>query len=165
VAVREGLRPFLEGTPRAPVAETSSPGVALVCPAFAAFPEAPASQLARRLAEQLPGARVLTLDPHPRPVELTPRLSRLGGVEVRAFTPDEPLPRDASRELPASSSLQSALRGERAPTVFLPADSLLARESLPHLHGRTWGIDPNRPEPALSALLQSLLPSGATHAT
>lgn len=164
-AVREGLRPFLEGTPRAPAAEADSKGVALVCPAFAAFPEAPESQLTRRLAEQLPGARVLTLDPHPLPGELAPRTLRQGGLEVRAFTPDEPLPREASRELPASSSLQSALREERAPTVFLPADSLIARETRPHLDIRTWGIDPSQPEPTVSALIQALRPTGAPHAS
>nr|WP_239014048.1 glycosyltransferase [Archangium violaceum] len=187
-AVREALLPFLEGTPRAPAARSEASGVNLVCPGFVAFPEAPGSQLARRLAEQLPGARLLTLDPQPRPVELAPRSMRAGGLEVSAFTPDEPLPRDATRELPGSSSLQTALRTSRAPTVFLPADSLLARDTLPHLSIEAWGVrdashpaftpglaerlgqrlltfEPGRMEPTVSALVQALRATGAHRAS
>ncbi|HEX5747923.1 MAG TPA: glycosyltransferase [Archangium sp.] len=187
-AVREGLQPFLEGTLRAPATGSGASGVNLVCPGFVAAPEAPASELARRLVEQLPGARLLTLDPQPRPVELAPRSLRVGGLEVRAFTPDEPLPRDASRELPGSSSLETALRASRVPTVFLPADSLLARDTLPHLSAEAWGVrdtsrplsapdvgerlgqrlltfDPSRPEPTVSALVQALRATGALRAS
>jgi hypothetical protein len=187
VAVREGLQPFLEGTVRVPAAGNGSTGVSLVCPGFVAFPEAPESRLARRLAEQLPGSRVLTLDAHPRPMELAPRSRHLGALEVRAFTPDEPLPRDTTRELPGSSSLRSALRTSRAPAVFLPADSLVARDTLPHLSTEAWGIhdttrpaspplvaerlgqrllpfDFNQPEPTVSALVQALRATGATRA-
>ncbi|HYO74707.1 MAG TPA: glycosyltransferase [Archangium sp.] len=187
-AVREGLQPFLEGSLRAPAAGNEAPGVNLVCPGFVAAPEAPASVLARRLVEQLPGARLWALDPQPRPVELTPRSMHVGGLEVRAFTPDEPLSRDAARELPGSSSLQTALRTSRVPTVFLPADSLLARDTLPHLSAEAWGVrdttrplsapdvgerlgqrlltfDPNRPEPTVSALVQALRATGALRAS
>lgn len=187
-AVREGLQPFLEGSLRAPVAGNEDPGVNLVCPGLAAFPDAPGSQLARRLTERLPGTRLLTLDPQPRPVEQAPRPMRVGGLEVRAFTPDEPLPRDASRELPGSSSLQTALRTSRAPAVFLPADSCLARDTLPHLSTRAWGVrdtsrpalspdiaerlgqrlltfDPSRPEPTVSALVQALRATGVLRAS
>jgi hypothetical protein len=187
-AVREGLQPFLEGTTRAPASAPEAPAVHLVCPGFAAFPQAPASQLARRLAEQLPGARLLTLDPQPRPEELAPRSSRVEGLEVRAFTPDEPLSRDEAQELPGSSSLQTALRTSHGPTVFLPADSLLARDTLPHLSSAAWGVrttsrsasapdvaerlgqrlltfDPARPEPTVSALVQALRATGALRAS
>jgi hypothetical protein len=121
-------------------------------------------------------------------VELAPRSMRAGGLEVRAFTPDEPLPRDAARELPGASSLQTALRTSRAPTVFLPADSLLARDTLPHLCLEAWGVrdtsrpttspevgehlgqrlltfDPVRPEPTVSALVQALRATGALRAS
>ncbi|AKJ02723.1 Glycosyltransferase [Archangium gephyra] len=187
-AVREGLQPFLEGSLRAPSAGSEPSGVNLVCPGFAASPEAPGSQLARRLMEQLPGSRLLTLNPQPRPMELAPRSLRVGGLEVRAFTPDEPLPRDAAREFPGSSSLQTALRTSRVPTVFLPADSLLARDTLPHLSAEAWGVrdtsrplsapdvgerlgqrlltfDPRQPEPTVSALVQALRATGALRAS
>ncbi|HSP81196.1 MAG TPA: glycosyltransferase [Myxococcaceae bacterium] len=184
--VREGLQPFLTGRLPGPSGHADAPGVSLVCPSFAAFPEAPESQLARRLAHVLPGARILTLETAPRPVELAPRLRRVDGLEVCAYTPDEPLPRDAAAELPGSSSLERALRVSRAPAVFLPADTCIARAILPHLHARAWGVrdtsrsssaaeeqqpgqrllpfSPAQPEPTVAALLQSLQSSGALRA-
>lgn len=184
--VREGLQPFLDGAP-GPGSPRTVAGVALVCPGFAAFPEAPASRLARELAPRLPGARVLTLDPHPRPEGLAPRVSRVGDVEVHAFTPDEPLPREASHALPGSSSLATALGASSAPAVFLPADSFLAQQVVPSLGARAWGVhdkagpavqpgitvslmsrllsfDSREPD-SLSPLVQSLRPLGASRAS
>ncbi len=139
-AVREGLEPFLTGALSSPRGPTGETGPALVCPTFARFPEAPESRLARQLAQRLPGARILTLDPNPRPAELAPRHLRDGSLEVRAFTPDEPLPRDAAGVLPGSSSLETALRASRGPAVFLPAGSRVARNALPHLRAEAWGV-------------------------
>ena len=182
-AVREGLRPFLEGQPtRTPPAHEAS--VSLVCPGFAAFPKAPESQLAGRLARRFPGARLLTLDPTARPVELAPRLLHTEGFEVHAFTPDEPLPRDGAASLPGSSSLEAAVRTSRAPVVFLPVDAHIARATLPHLRTEAWGLrgpastdageqlgqrllpfDSTRLEPTESALVQALRAAGVPHAS
>jgi len=186
-AVREGLQPFLAGSSRA-VERRERPATALlVCPGFTASPHAPESRLARRLAEELPGARVLTLDPNARPVECAPRALSLEGLDVRAFTPDEPLPRDAARELPGSSALETALLASQAPVVFLPADSRVARETLPRLSIESWGLrdatrpasadvaerlgprlftfDPDRLEATVSSLTQALRAIGAPRAT
>ena len=182
-AVREALHPFLEGTLRAPVRLDGPPGVDLVCPGFAASPDAPLSQLARQLARQLPGARVLTLDPRPTPAELAPRMRLDEGVAVHAFTPDEPLSREGAHALTGSSSLGTALRASRAPVVFLSADTLIARDALPHLGDRAWGVrdgaasdgagalgarllslDAQRPDTLLAALVQALRSPGASRA-
>ena len=186
--IREALLPFLTGTLPPAGGPAEEPAPSLVCPGFIAFPEAPESQLARRLAQRLPGARILALDPNPRPEALAPRRTRQEGVEVRAFTPDEPLPRDAARELPGSSSLETALRVSRAPAVFLPADTLVARTTLPHLLTTAWGVrdatrpaspsgagehlgrrmltfHPSEPDATVSALVQALQSSGAARAS
>ncbi|EPX55177.1 Glycosyltransferase [Cystobacter fuscus DSM 2262] len=168
-AIRERLQPFLEGAPHAARSREQAPTVSLVCPGFVAHPDALESRLARRLARELPGARVLALDPNPQPVELAPRALSVEGLDVRAFTPDEPLPRDAARELPGSSALETALLSSRAPVVFLPEDSLVARETRARLSVASWGvratIDPEQLEPTLSALIQALRATGALRAT
>jgi hypothetical protein len=189
VAVREALEPFLKGpsSTSASCAEESA-GVTLVCPGLAAFPDAPDSRLALRLAQRLSPRRLLTLDPSPLPTQRAPRTQRVGGQEVLAFSPDEPLPREPSRPLPGSSSLEMALRTSRAPLLFLPADSLLARDTLPFVSSRSWGasdvkgaapasevtsllgsrllsVDFHQPEPAVSALIQALRPLGASRAS
>ncbi|WP_395848444.1 glycosyltransferase [Cystobacter fuscus] len=193
LAVREALQPFVSG----PSSSPSSPpgpsvdepaGVTLVCPGLAAFPEAPGSRLALRLAQRLSSRRLLTLDPSPRPTQRAPRTQRVGDQEVLAFSPDEPLSREPARPLPSSSSLEMALRTSRAPLLFLPADSLLARDTLPFVSSRAWGVrdvkgaapapevtshlgsrllsvDFHQPEPAVSALIQALRPTGASRAS
>ncbi|MET0404675.1 MAG: glycosyltransferase [Cystobacter sp.] len=188
-AVRTALQPFLEGPPSTSGTSAGSPAaVDLVCPGLAAHPEAPASRLARQLAQRLGSCRLMTLDPASRPTQLAPRTSRLGAHEVWTFTPDEPLPREATSEQPGSSSLETALRASRAPLLFLPADSRLALDTLPHVAARAWGVrdtkaegsasdvasrlgarlipfDPHQPEPTVSALIQALKASGAARAS
>jgi len=187
-AVRDALQPFLAGTPDTPEPVRDAASVDLVCPGLLAFPEAPVSRLALRLARRLPGCRVLTLDPTALPERRAPREAALEGQRVHAFSPDEPLSREPSRELPGSSSLTMALRTSRAPAVFLPVDGLLARDTLPYLAPRAWGLrDTGRPhpaaegapslgsrlfsvdfhhaEPAENALVQALRPSGASRAS
>mgnify|MGYP002648203272 CR=1 FL=1 len=138
--VREGLRPFLEGVAVRAPPEPAPRGVALVCPGLLAFPEAPESRLALALARRLPEAHLLTLDPSPLPAQLAPRALRHEGLDVRAFTPDEPLPVEATRELPGSSALWTALRASHAPRVFLPAGARIARDVLPHPGADAWGV-------------------------
>ncbi|WP_434380184.1 glycosyltransferase [Melittangium boletus] len=189
-AVREALQPFLTGTPATPDASASGAtgDVDLVCPGLAAFPEAPMSRIARQLAERLPQSRLLTLDPNPLPSQRAPRQVELAGQRAWAFSPDEPLGRDATREPPGSSSLTLALRTSRAPAVFLPVDTLPAREALPHLAPRAWGVrdaglgvpndegtarlgsrlfavDVHHPAPTVKALAQALRALGVSHAS
>jgi hypothetical protein len=188
-AIREALQPFLAG-PSSPPGSSAGDlaGVTLVCPGLAAFPEAPASRLALQLAERLSPHRLLTLDPSPRPTQRAPRTQRVGGQEVLAFSPDEPLSREPSWPLPGSSSLELALRTSRSPLLFLPADARLARDTLPFVSSRAWGVrdvkeaapapevtshlgsrllsvDFHQPEPAVSALIQALRPLGASRAS
>ncbi|WP_245814392.1 glycosyltransferase [Cystobacter ferrugineus] len=188
-AVREALEPFLVGPSSTPTpSDEESARVTLVCPGLAAFPDAPDSRLALRLAERLSPCRLLTLDPSPLPTQRAPRTQRVGGQEVLAFSPDEPLSREPARQLPGSSSLEMALRTSHAPLLFLPSDSLLARDTLPHVSSRAWGVrdvkaaapppgvmshlgsrllsvDFHQPEPAVSALIQALRPLGASRAS
>jgi hypothetical protein len=81
-----------------------------------------------------------------------------------------------------------ALRTSRTPLLFLPADSLLAHDTLPFVSSRAWGVrdvkgtaptpevtshlgsrllsvDFHQPEPAVSALIQALRPPGASRAS
>ncbi|WP_232537844.1 glycosyltransferase [Cystobacter fuscus] len=187
--IREALQPFLTSPASTPTPSAEDPaGVTLVCPGLAAFPEAPDSRLALRLAQRLSPHRLLTLDPSARPTQRAPRTQRVGSQQVLAFSPDEPLSRDPARPLPSSSSLEMALRTSRAPLLFLPANSLLARDSLPFVSRRAWGVrdvkgaapapevtshlgsrlisvDIHQPEPAVSALIQALRPPGASRAS
>ncbi|WP_245919300.1 glycosyltransferase family 4 protein [Melittangium boletus] len=155
-AVRDSLQPFLAGTPRPPEVRARAGDVNLVCPGFAAFPDAPASRLARRLAERLPSCRLLTLDPSPLPEQRAPRALIIGGQRVHAFSPDEPLCRDPDGELPGSSSLEMALRTSRGPAVFLPADSWITRDTLPHLASRAWGLRDTRQDSTASEVATHL---------
>jgi glycosyltransferase involved in cell wall biosynthesis len=139
-AVREALRPLLEGTLSRPTSSTSSPVVELVCPGFSVAPEAPVSRLARRLLERLPGARVLSLHAGAPLTSLSPAVEPLGAGEVWRFSPDLPLPRAPSGELPGASSLESTVCASRAPAVFLGADTQVARDTVPRIGERAWGL-------------------------
>ncbi|MFY0578166.1 glycosyltransferase [Cystobacter fuscus] len=84
-AIREALQPFLAGPTSTPGPRVEEPaGVMLVCPGLAAFPEAPGSRLALRLAERLSSCRLLTLDPSPGPRSVRPGHS---GWEARRCSP------------------------------------------------------------------------------
>jgi glycosyltransferase involved in cell wall biosynthesis len=149
--VREGLRPLLEGGAPRPAPLPHPSGVELVCPDFERRPEAPLSELARRLLTALPEARVLALrgtsEPAPGP---------LGEAGVWRFMPDQPLPRAEGRPLPGSSSLEMAVRRSRGPVVLLGVDSEVARAVLPHVQARAWGVrEAGRPE-TLSAEAERL---------
>jgi glycosyltransferase involved in cell wall biosynthesis len=147
-AVREALRPLLEGTLSRPTPSAASHAVELVCPGFSVAPEAPASRLARRLLERLPGARVLSLHTGAPLTSLSPAVDPLGAGEVWRFSPDLPLPRESSGELPGASSLESALCTSRAPTLFLDADTQVARDTVPRIRERAWGITFSAERPA-----------------
>jgi hypothetical protein len=71
-----------------------------------------------------------------------------GAGEVWRFTPDMPLPREASGELPGSSSLETAVCASGAPTLFLGADTQVARDAVPRLGARAWGIAASSERPA-----------------
>lgn len=135
VQVREGLRPFLEGSKR-PSPAPSPASVEIVCPTLSQWPQAPLSLLGQQLAASLPGARLCTL--HPTPASGPSELKADGNVW--RFMPDQPLPADAAEPLPGSSSLEMALRRSPAPVVFLGADTEVARAALPYVASRAWGI-------------------------
>jgi hypothetical protein len=139
-AVREALRPLLEGTLSRPTSSASRRAVELVCPGFSVAPEAPASRLARQLLQRLPGARVLSLHAGAPLTSLSPTVEPLGAGEVWRFSPDLPLPRASSGELPGASSLESAVCASGAPAVFLGADTQVARDTVPRIGERAWGI-------------------------
>jgi hypothetical protein len=185
--IREELRPLLEGTLSPSTEPRSSARVDLVCPGYASHPRAPASQLARRLAEQIPEARVLALSPTPPLLSVSPRVEQEGSLSVWYFSPDQPLPKDASgdSQLPGSSSLELAVRTSSASAVFLDAGAAAARSALPHVQGRAWATheatapvpeearslgerliayDAGKLETALRRLAESLRGSGVTHA-
>jgi glycosyltransferase involved in cell wall biosynthesis len=184
--IREELRPLLEGTLPPPTEPRSSARVELVCPGYASHPRAPASQLARGLAEQLPEARVLALSPTPL-LSRSPRLEQEGNISVWHFSPDQPLPRDTSghSQFPGSSSLELAVRTSSASAVFLDAGTAVARSVLPHVQARAWATheatapvpeevrslgdrliayDAGRTEATLRRLVESLRSTGVTHA-
>lgn len=180
--VREGLRPLLEGLAPVRPSQGSEAVAEIVCPSLARWPEAPLSQLARRLAAALPGARLLTLRPTPGPGASGPH-EEAGAWH---FTPDQPLPRQESAPLPGSSSLETALRTSRAPVVFLGVDTEVARAALPQVQERAWGVQeagtstggPAKteglgprlltleatPEATVGRLVEALTASGRSHA-
>ncbi len=161
--VRVGLRPLLESSPALDVMSASDPGVRLVCPGFVSHPEAPASRLARGLAEQLPGARVLTLSPATPLPSPGPWRQQEGAATVWHFSPDQPLPSCAGEEspLPGSSSLEMAVRASSAPVVFLDASTEVARHILPHVAGRAWAVQGGTVPEWARALGPRLLPLAA----
>jgi glycosyltransferase involved in cell wall biosynthesis len=138
-AVRDALRPLLEGTLRSP-APSSPFAVELVCPGFSAAPEAPMSRLARALVERLPRARVLSLHTGSLLTSPSPSVDSAGAGEVWRFSPDLPRPRAASGEPPGSSALETAVCTSKAPALFLGADTQVARDAVPRLGARAWGI-------------------------
>lgn len=139
-AVRDALRPLLEGTLPHPTPSTSGHGVELVCPGFSAAPEAPMSRFTRRLAERLPRARVLSLHAGALLTSAAPAVDSAGAGEVWRFSPDLPLPREASGELPGSSALETAVCASEAPALFLGADTRVAWDAVPRLGARAWGV-------------------------
>ncbi|WP_257455760.1 glycosyltransferase [Archangium lipolyticum] len=147
-AVHEALRPLLEGTFTRPAPSTTGHTVELVCPGFSAEPEAPMSQLARRLMERLPRARVLSLQAGALLTATAPAVDLVGGDEVWRFSPDLPLPRGASGELPGSSSLETAVCSSGAPALFLGADTRVARDTVPRIGERAWGVTFSSERPA-----------------
>ena len=138
-AVRDALRPLLEGTLRSP-APSSPFAVELVCPGFSAAPEASMSRLARALVERLRRARVLSLHTGPLLTSPSPAVDSAGAGEVWRFSPDLPRPRAASGEPPGSSALETAVCTSKAPALFLGADTQVARDAVPRLGARAWGI-------------------------
>jgi glycosyltransferase involved in cell wall biosynthesis len=140
MAVREALRPLLEGALEGPAAPPLAPSVELVCPGFAAAPDAPMSRLARQLLERLPRARLLTLHVGLPLTSLAPAVEHGVAGEVWRFSPDLPLPRETSDEPPGSSSLETAVCASGAAVLFLGADTQVARDAVPRLGARAWGI-------------------------
>ncbi|MDY7229545.1 glycosyltransferase family 4 protein [Hyalangium rubrum] len=140
--VREALRPLLEGTPVPYPVANDATGLNLVCPGYLSHPHAPMSLLARKVAEQLPQARVLTLSPNTPLLSKGPRVVSEGDTSVWHFSPDQPLPLDAAEAwpLPGSSSLEMAVRHSTAPTVFLGAGTEVARHALPHVREHAWAV-------------------------
>ncbi|WP_224245788.1 glycosyltransferase [Hyalangium gracile] len=184
--LREGLRPLLEGTLAPPAKPPSSARVELVCPGYASHPRAPASLLARRLAEQLPEARVLTLSATPLR-SVSPRVEQEGGTAVWHFSPDQPLSGapSAGTPLPGSASLELAVRTSSASAVFLDVGTGVARSVLPHVQARAWAVheatasvpaearslgerlipyDAGEVEAAVRRLVEPLRRPGVTHA-
>lgn len=153
-AVAEQVRVAFEGicsgtAPQPAVPMTTT--VDLVCPGFTVRPEEPASRLARRLAEHLPGARVLALRPWGEDTFLAPQDLHVGGVAVTHFTPDQPVDSNAGTALPGSSALETAVRASSAPVVLLGADTVSAQTLLPHVSTRAWGVCEPSCQPALLA--------------
>jgi len=164
--------------------------VELVCPAFVVRPEDPSALLARRLAERLPGARILAL--RPRGEAATGKLDTVSraGVTVATFTPDQPASRDVNSPLPGASSLETAVRASSGPVVLLGMETVCAQTLLPRIAERAWGVatpssqpalpeaarahlgdrlvvnDPAQPDAALRTLLAGLASKGViSHAT
>jgi glycosyltransferase involved in cell wall biosynthesis len=157
--VKEGLRPFLEG--RLDTARTAEAPAAynLLCPALGSRPDSDMARLARRVAEKLGRARLLTLRSGPPSPRTAPEVERSGGLETWRFTPDEPLPREAAGELPPSSSLETAVVASEAVPVLLGVESASARELLSRRPGRLWGVaDATLPAPARAEAQRKLGP-------
>ncbi|MCP3168559.1 glycosyltransferase [Myxococcus qinghaiensis] len=153
--------------------------VELVCPGYTVRPEDAASRLARELAKQLPGARVLALRPRGAEASLEVGPEQVEGVSVWHFTPDQPVGRGPGA-LPGSSSLETATRVSPEPVILLGVDSLSAQALMPHVGARALGtytaehpptvleparrhlgdrlvmLEPSRPEEALMTLLEGL---------
>jgi glycosyltransferase involved in cell wall biosynthesis len=182
--LRDGLRPLLEGPLATPAEPASSSSVDLVCPGYVSHPSAPSSVLARKLAEQLPSARVLALSPATTLPSVSPRVEREADTAVWHFSPDQPL-RASDSVLPGSSSLELAVRTSAASTVFLDAGTVVARSTLPHVHARAWAAheaampvpaeaqalgarlisyDAGKMEAAVRQLVEPLRRPGVTHA-
>lgn len=138
---KQALRPFLEGSLEAPRASTAPAPVDLVCPALGPRPDSDMARLARRVAEKLGHARVLTLRPGVPSPRAAPEVEREGGLEIWRFTPDEPLSREPSAELPGASSLETAVVGASAVPVLLGVETASARELLARLPSRAWGVE------------------------
>jgi hypothetical protein len=185
--IREGLRPLLEDAFAPSTEAFPSAVVDLVCPGYVSHPRAPSSLLARKLAEQLPGARVLTLSPTTPLLSVHPRVEQVESVTLWHFSPDQPLPASmgANAPLPGSSSLELAVRTSTASTVFLDAGTTVARHVLSHVQARAWAVhetaapvpaeaqalgdrlipyDANEVEAAVRRLVEPLRRSGVTHA-
>lgn len=185
--IREELRPLLEGSLPLSTEPRSSAAVDLVCPGYLSQPRAPASLLARSLAEQLPEARVLALSPSTPLLSVSPRVEQQGSISVWHFSPDQPLPGSVSSDsaLPGSSSFEMAVRTSTASAVFLDAGTAVARSALPRVQARAWALheatapvpkevqslgerliayDAGKLDAAIRKLVEPLRHSGVTHA-
>jgi glycosyltransferase involved in cell wall biosynthesis len=157
--VKEGLRPFLEGRLEAARPHEAPAAYDLLCPALGARPDSDMARLARCVAEKLGRARLLTLHSGPPSSRTAPEVQRSGGVETWHFSPDEPLSRDTSGELPASSSLETAAVGSEAVPVLLGVQDASARELLSRRPSRLWGVaDSTLLAPARAELQRKLGP-------
>jgi len=188
--VREAFHGVLAGRQEPSRTPPRTASVELVCPGFTLRPDDAMSRLARRLAERLPGARILALRQRGAEPSLELGPEDVGGVPVWSFTPDQP-PRREAEPLPGSSALETAVRVSSAPVVLLGAETLAARAVLPHVKERAWGgyepslsgtvlepvrqhlgprlvsLDASRPDDALRAMLSALPSStvGVSRAT
>jgi len=160
--IREGLEPWLEGAllPRANPVPASGVAVDLVCPGYASQPQAPASLVARELARQLPEVRVMALSPATPLLSTVPRFTEPEGISVWQFSPDQPLSSSPNGDvpLPASASLEMAVRTSATHTVFLDAGTTVARSVLPHVQARAWALhDATAPVPVEARALEERL--------
>ncbi|QSQ18096.1 glycosyltransferase [Myxococcus landrumensis] len=137
--VRTALDDLLSSRPSEVTSQAASATVELVCPGYTMNPEAESSRLTRRLAERLPGARVLALRPRGEVASMELRGQQVEGVSVWHFTPDQPASR-MSEVLPGSSSMETAVRVSSAPVVLVGVDTLSAQALLPYLGARAWGV-------------------------
>jgi glycosyltransferase involved in cell wall biosynthesis len=157
--VREGLRPFLEARLEPARHAEARAAYDLLCPELGPRPDSDMARLARCVAEKLGRARVLTLHTGPPSSRTAPEVERSGGLETWRFTPDEPLPRAPSGELPPSSSLETAAAGSEAVPVLLGVEGASARELLSRRPGRLWGVAADAlPTPALAEAQRKLGP-------
>ncbi|MCP3098537.1 glycosyltransferase [Myxococcus sp. K15C18031901] len=155
--VREAFDEVLAARRAPEPAPTVQASVELVCPGFTVRPRDAATQLTRRLAERLPGARVLALSPRGTPSSGAPRTTtEVGGVPVWHFTPDQPVGRGVGA-LPGASSLESAVRVSSGKVVLLGAETLTAQALAPRVGPRAWGVfEPSDAPSALEAARQHL---------
>ncbi|MCE9672703.1 glycosyltransferase [Myxococcus stipitatus] len=154
--VRRAFDEVLSGERVARHVERPPAGVELVCPGFTVRPDDVASRLARRLVERIPGARVLALRPRGEGPSETLAPTKVEGLPVWHFTPDQPVGREGSI-LPGSSSLETAVRVSSNPVVMLGADTLCAQVLAPRVGARAWGVfEPSGPATALEASRQHL---------
>jgi glycosyltransferase involved in cell wall biosynthesis len=144
--VREGLRPLLEERLEPRQAWSSGAGINIICPGYLSHPKAPMSQLARKLAQQVPGSCVLAVSPTTPLLSTEPKQESDGGVSVWSFSPDQPIPAGAGAPLPSSTSLEMTVRTSTDRTVKLEP------------------LEADQVEAATRRMVESLRRSGATHA-
>jgi glycosyltransferase involved in cell wall biosynthesis len=144
--VREGLRPLLEGSLEPHAEWSSGARINIICPGYLSHPRTPMSQLARKLAQQVPGSCVLALSPSTPLLSTEPMQESDDGVAVWSFSPDQPITAGTDAPLPSSSSLEMAVRTSTGRTVNLEP------------------LEENQVEAAAHRIAESLRRSGTTHA-